>query len=77
MDLRKRQKLAMELFQLASEEDPLRTNSDLSKLSRKRFCLMYIKSICMAGFAFGFLLITYNTENIAEVLKILINSTVV
>jgi hypothetical protein len=76
MDIRQRQNLAMELFQMAKEDDPLRDPDQASKLSRNRFCLLYLRSMGLLFFGFLFMLLTYNTRDIVDILhSLILNNT--
>lgn len=75
MDLRLRQNLAMELFQMAKEDDPLRDPDQASKLSRNRFCLLYARSMGIMFFGFLFMILTYNTRDMVDALRLLLNNT--
>jgi hypothetical protein len=75
MDLRQRQHLAMELFQMVQERDPLRNPEEVAKLSRNRFCFLYARSLGLAMFAFLFMFLTYNTKDMVDALTLLLNST--
>lgn len=67
----------MELLQqlVQDDDDPLKDSIEVAQLSRKRFCLLYFRSMTLIVCTLFFLFLTLNTKDWVEALHLYLNQT--